>query len=77
MFIDKVIVMVNTDDVLGKCCRGPDVQITSVVKLLNFSILKCNEKYIYTLYICVNIFHILRDIFPLKHKALGHLSNTD
>lgn len=52
------VIVINTGDVLGKCCSGPDVQITSVVTLLNFSFLKCNEKYIYTLYICVNIFFI-------------------
>lgn len=29
-----------------QCCFGPDVQITSVVVLLKFGFLKCNEKYI-------------------------------
>lgn len=29
--------VVDTGDDLGKCCGGPDVQITSVVKLFNFS----------------------------------------
>ena len=32
-----IVVVVNTGDALGKCCGGPDVQITSVVKLFNFS----------------------------------------
>lgn len=56
MFIDvESLSKSSTLAVSLKCCSGPDVQITSVVKLLNFSCLKCNEKYIYTLYIFVNI----------------------
>lgn len=32
-----IVMVVDTGDDLGKCCGGPDVQITSVVKLFNFS----------------------------------------